>query len=94
MPDLGHGWRRATLASLDLVVTDDLDQGGGASGFNCDRPVTLDLPSLLSNAALGRREPAERIGFLFSGTGLADAAVAALVHERAQTLGFGRKQPM
>jgi ornithine cyclodeaminase/alanine dehydrogenase len=89
MVDLGWSWRRETLAALDLMVTDDLDQGGGASGFNCDRSIEIDLPALLRGNCPGWR-PGNRTALIFSGTGLADAAVAALVLEQAREQGLGR----
>jgi|GEM_PF-1770595 len=85
MPDLGHGWLRHSLDAFDLLVTDDLAQGGGASGFNTDREIAYDLADILPAMA-----PDARKALIFSGTGLADAACAALVYEHALERDMGR----
>lgn len=83
MVDLGWSWHRESLASLDFVVTDDFDQGGGASGLNFDGPFAADLPGLSLDTAVRSRKPEDRAALIFSGTGLADVAVARLIYERA-----------
>jgi len=86
MVDLGHSWRRETLSIFDIVVTDDFDQGGGASGFNFDGVIDADLPQVVSGAS--------RAALIFSGTGLADVAVAAAVFERALERNIGTVLPL
>lgn len=84
MPDLGHSWLRPSLAAFDLLVTDDLAQGGGASGFNTDRNVCWDLAG-----PLPARKPEDRTALIFSGAGIADAASAAMLYELALQRGAG-----
>lgn len=84
MPDLGHSWLRGSLEAFDLLITDDLAQGGGASGFNTDRRVEHDLGGPLPD-----RDPAARTALIFSGTGLADAACAAMIYECARDQNAG-----
>lgn len=88
MVDHGWCWKRESMTKLTRVATDDLDQGGGASGFNYDEPIKLDLAILTSSPEIGH-ERSGRSALLFSGTGLADLAVAGLAYSRARTLGIG-----
>ena len=86
MPDLGHGWQRKSLDAFDLLLTDDLDQGGGASGFNTDRPIMHDLAGSWPTPS-----PTARTALIFSGTGLADAACAAMIYDLAQRRSVGQQ---
>jgi ornithine cyclodeaminase/alanine dehydrogenase len=89
MVDLGYSWRRETLPVLDLIMTDAFDPGGGVSGLNLDARPAADIADLVSGKVPGRRGPNERTALIFSGTGLADAAVARLAYERAIERGVG-----
>lgn len=88
MVDLGWSWKRESLSRLDFVLTDDLDQGGGAAGFNFDGQIAVDIPAILAKPPA--LPPHVRSALIFSGSGLADVAVAELVLRRAKDLGLGK----
>jgi ornithine cyclodeaminase/alanine dehydrogenase len=80
--DLGRSWNSDTLGALQLVVTDDRAQSQalhmkGAMSYDGDFAYTL------GDLAAGARPPSGtgRRALIFGGTGLADLAVAALVHQ-------------
>lgn len=85
MVDRGYSWNAVSLKALDLVVTDDmaLSGPGGREALNYD-PLELsgDLTAV-SQGTVRRNAVSDRTALIFSGTGIVDAAVAALIYERA-----------
>jgi ornithine cyclodeaminase/alanine dehydrogenase len=88
MVDLGWSWKRESLSALDFVLTDDVEQGGGAAGFNFDGQIAVDIPSILAKPPA--LPPHARSALIFSGSGLADVAVAELVLRKAQEMALGK----
>jgi ornithine cyclodeaminase/alanine dehydrogenase len=93
MVDLGFSWRRESLSAFDRIITDDLDQGTGSHGLNVEKPVDTDLAGIVSGAGAGSGRSADRVAFVFAGTGLADVAMAKFVFTRALERGIGRWLP-
>lgn len=91
MVDLGFGWRRETLMHFDRVLTDNLEQSGprGTERLNFEGDYAGDLADIVSGRIPGRRSPEERTALVFAGTGLVDAAAAAVVFEKAVERGLG-----
>jgi ornithine cyclodeaminase/alanine dehydrogenase-like protein (mu-crystallin family) len=93
MVDAGRSWQKATLAGFGLMLTDYRDPTTRRSTekLNFDGTFEVDLCSLVG----GGNKPAltrdARRGLIFGGSGLADAAVAALVYARAQAAGVGQR---
>ncbi|MBV9749162.1 MAG: ornithine cyclodeaminase family protein [Acetobacteraceae bacterium] len=96
MVDLGYGWRKESLTALDRIFTDDLAEvaPGGSERLNYDGPYAGDIAGLAAGRIPGRLAPDERNALIFSGTGLADTAVAALVYEAALAKSIGRVLPL
>jgi ornithine cyclodeaminase/alanine dehydrogenase-like protein (mu-crystallin family) len=89
MVDVGRSWKPDGLASFTSCFTDEMQQArhraqqGGVSEFDAG------LAEVIGGLHSGRKSPEDRIALIFSGTGLADVAAAALVYERARALGRG-----
>lgn len=93
--DSGVSWNAATLGAFAQIFSDDVAQtrGHAEPGDATGADFAAGLAAVVGGAHPGRHEAAGRIGLLFSGTGLADAAAAALVYRRATALGLGRVLP-
>lgn len=93
MVDAGRSWRKATLSELDLVVTDYRDPSTRRSTekLNFDGTFDFDLSDLVGGGRAPELAREARRALIFGGSGLADAAVAALVHRRAVAAGAGRR---
>jgi len=85
MVDAGRSWQKTTLASFGLMLTDYRDPTTRRSTekLNFDGKFALDLCSLVGSGSRPTVAPEARHGLIFGGSGLADAAVAALVYARA-----------
>ncbi|MDF2466619.1 MAG: hypothetical protein K0Q43_4854 [Ramlibacter sp.] len=92
MPCMGASWDMSTMLAIDLLATDDADPRtmfaiepvAWTSAFHCDLAQLLQSPP---DAAT------RRSAFMFSGSALADAAAASLIHRRAVALGIGQTLP-
>jgi ornithine cyclodeaminase/alanine dehydrogenase-like protein (mu-crystallin family) len=94
MVDSGVSWDSATLAHFSQVFSDDVAQSQGhVEAGDATAPFVVGLADVVGGTHAGRRDARERIGLLFSGTGLADAAAAVLVYRRALSRGIGRVLP-
>ncbi len=87
--DLGFSWKGETLAQLDRVMTDDLDQAV-TEKLTYPKPYHGEVSGLVAGKTPGRQTAAERTGLVFAGIGLADVAVGAAVYEAARAKGIGR----
>jgi ornithine cyclodeaminase/alanine dehydrogenase len=96
MVDLGYSWHRATLASLDRVICDDLEQSGpgGSEKLNFDGTYAGEIADIVSRKIPGRVRPEERNAIIFSGVGLADTAAAIAIYEAARKRGIGTTLPL
>ncbi|MEI8145330.1 MAG: ornithine cyclodeaminase family protein, partial [Alphaproteobacteria bacterium] len=94
--DLGFGWRRESLSAFDRTFTDDHEQSTTRPGgtLNFDGPFTGEIADLVSGRMPGRLAETERNALIFSGTGLADVAVAAALYEAALAKGLGTVLPL
>jgi ornithine cyclodeaminase/alanine dehydrogenase-like protein (mu-crystallin family) len=92
LTDLGHCFHPETLAVIDKMATDDLEQSGpaGPEAMNYAFPYYAEIGELVAGAKPGREAEDERNGVIFSGIGLGDAAAGGLVYERAVENGLGR----
>jgi len=93
MVDAGRSWQKETLARFGIVITDYFDPTTRRSTekLNFDGTFEFDLCSLMGGGNAPRLVPDARRGMIFGGSGLADAAVAALVFARAQAAGVGQR---
>jgi ornithine cyclodeaminase/alanine dehydrogenase len=95
MVDSGVSWDNATLGHFSQVFSDDVAQSRGhVEAGDATAPFVAGLADVVGGTHAGRRDARERIGLLFSGTGLADAAAAVLVYRRALSRGIGRVLPV
>lgn len=94
--DLGFGWRRNSLATLDRTVTDDHEQSttGPNGTLNQDSPIGAELCDVVAGKVPGRASPEERNALIFSGTGIADLAAASLIYATAVERGLGTRLPL
>lgn len=77
--DLGVPWHRDSLANLDRVVIDDLDQEAAQSSKLCDPSIVSgDLSGLVLGDTPGRSAASDRTAFLFRGHALGDLALSVL----------------
>lgn len=77
--DLGVPWHRDSLANLDRVVIDDLDQEAVQSSKLCDPSIVSgDLSGLVLGDTSGRSAASDRTAFLFRGHALGDLALSVL----------------
>ncbi|HZP77792.1 MAG TPA: ornithine cyclodeaminase family protein [Pseudolabrys sp.] len=91
MVDYGVSWKAESLAQLNRCFADDAEQAAiRAEHGDVVVSFAAGLADVIGRAKPGRLAPEERIALLVSGTGLADAAAAALVYERARALGLGQ----
>ena len=95
MPDSGRAWSATCGRGFDVVVTDDLDPRTREplDNLNYRGLIAGELSEVLSDPAYGRLPAAARRGIAFAGSGLADAAIAALVYEAALAAGLGMRLP-
>ena len=93
MVDAGRSWQKATFAQFGLVITDYCDPitRRSTEKLNFDGTFEFDLCSLMGNDRRTEMTANARRGLIFGGSGLADAAVAALVYARAQANGVGQR---
>ena len=91
--DLGWFWIPESLAILDRVVTDDLDQAV-TEGLPQTNTYDGDVAALVAGTLPGRQTRDERMALIFAGLGLADVAVGAAIYERAQKRGIGSVLPL
>ncbi len=93
MVDAGRSWQKATLAGFGLILTDYRDPATRRSTekLNFDGTFDIDLCDLVGGSNRPAVAADARRGLIFGGSGLADAAVAALVYARAQAAGAGRR---
>ncbi|OWK19971.1 hypothetical protein AJ88_35020 [Mesorhizobium amorphae CCBAU 01583] len=95
MVDRGNGWDRASLSCIDTVITDDLALSGplGEEGINFE---PKRLAGDLADLSLGRVQHSSRgrAAIIFSGAGIVDAAIGALVYQRARATGKGVLLPL
>ncbi|RWE15272.1 MAG: ornithine cyclodeaminase family protein [Mesorhizobium sp.] len=95
MVDRGNSWDRASLSCIDTVITDDLalsgPQGEGGINFEPKR-----LAGDLGDVSLGRVQYSShgQAAIIFSGAGIVDAAIGALVYQRARATGKGVLLPL
>jgi alanine dehydrogenase len=95
--DLARSWKRETLRSVDLLVTDEHEQSRvmaqmGRMSFG--GAYDADLADLASGARPGRTSSTQRTMFSFSGHALADLAAAQVVYEIAMRDGLGVQLPL
>ncbi len=93
--DRGGSWEASSLSNLDLVLTDDLALSGpdGEEWINFDpHRLAGDLADL-SRGAL-RKATNGRSALIFSGAGIVDAAIAALVYRKCRELEAGQLLPL
>ena len=93
MVDLGLSWHAESLAGLDRVVTDDIDQAG-SERIAYAKAYDGDVAGLVAGSTPGRVGERERCGLIFAGLGLADVAVAAAVYRQAAERGVGQRLPL
>jgi ornithine cyclodeaminase/alanine dehydrogenase-like protein (mu-crystallin family) len=96
MVELGYAWRRESMTVFDRVVTDDVEQSapGGAEQLNYQGAYAGEIADLVSGRIGGRLAANERNALVFSGIGLADAAPAAVVYEKAVAKELGTILPL
>ena len=84
--DLGHGWPRDALATLDALYIDDLAQERvmptDTRLADLDA-VAGDLMALVTGAAPARQTPDQRIAFLSRGPAASDLSLVALALQQA-----------
>jgi ornithine cyclodeaminase/alanine dehydrogenase len=93
MVDAGRSWGKETLVHIDRIITDYRDPltGRSTEKLNFDGRFEADLCDLVGGQASLDIAAGARRGLIFGGSGLADAAVAALVYKRAQAAGIGQR---
>jgi len=93
MVDAGRAWQKSTLAGFGLILTDYRDPTTRRSTekLNFDGTFDIDLCGLVGASSAPELAQDARRGLIFGGSGLADAAVAALVYARAQAAGVGQR---
>ncbi|WP_281024395.1 ornithine cyclodeaminase family protein [Microvirga calopogonii] len=96
MVDRGWSWAPDSIPAFDRIVTDDLELSGpgGSERLVVPGPFAGDVADLVTGAVSGRNDASERTALAFAGTALADAAVAALIYERAMACGIGTGLPL
>lgn len=82
------------MQAFDRVVTDDVDHAIGSHGLHFGKPIDTDLAGIMSGKDATPQSSAERVAFVFAGTGLADVVLASLVFGRAVERGIGRILPL
>ncbi|MBZ6074859.1 ornithine cyclodeaminase family protein [Microvirga puerhi] len=95
--DLGHPWRGESLRMIDILATDDHAQAADPANrarLRHQGPFDVDLASLVSGTAAGRRTEEQRAMFLFPGLALGDLAVAAAVVAEARRTRRGVYLPL
>lgn len=89
MVDVGRSWNRDGMDCFTNSFTDEIRQAryrAQEGGFDKFEASLIDVVGRLHP---GRASLRARIALVFSGTGLADVAAAALVYKRARALGLG-----
>ncbi len=91
--DQGVSWFKASLAGIDIAVTDDIAQAG-TENVNFPRAYDGEVASLVAGRLAGRKDARQRTALVFAGLGLADVAVGAAVYDQAVRKGVGRVLPL
>jgi alanine dehydrogenase len=89
MVDMGFSWDATTATQLGEIFTDAFEPGTRSSRemLNIPGPFAADLAELIVAPARWRHQSGSRRAFVFAGAGIADAAAAAVVYERAAARG-------
>lgn len=88
--DLGRSWRPEGLECLNFLATDDHEQSNALSeSGKLTRPRAFDADLSQLALASDRLKAPLRSMFIFSGSGLADLAVAELAYKSARARGVG-----
>jgi ornithine cyclodeaminase/alanine dehydrogenase-like protein (mu-crystallin family) len=92
MACMGFSWDVATLGAFEVLATDDYDPATRRSNEKLafGGPFHAEIAQLL--AAPRAHDGTRRSALLFAGSGLADAAAAALIYRRA--IERGLSQPL
>jgi ornithine cyclodeaminase/alanine dehydrogenase len=94
MVDLARSWIPASMACVDRVLVDDLEQERRMADPLLDPALIAgDLVGLASGKAAPRRSAQERLVFAFRGLALGDLALAALCYRKAVEQGVGQSLP-
>lgn len=90
MACMGFSWDVATLGTFEVLATDDYDPATHRSNEKLafGGPFHAEIAQLL--AAPRAHDGTRRSALLFAGSGLADAAAAALIYRRAIERGLGQ----
>ena len=94
--DYASYWHPNTLAQMDLLCTDDVEQYQAhlASGYLRGCPsIDLELATLIAGLNPGRKDSMQRTFACNLGLALEDVVVAQAVVERAKTRGIGTWLP-
>ncbi|MCB9945240.1 MAG: ornithine cyclodeaminase family protein [Geminicoccaceae bacterium] len=93
MVDLGISWKPGTFDALDLIITDDSSQ---AATEQLAKPELYrgEIADLVAGRLAGEEMHSGRTALIFAGIGLADAAAAARVFQRATERGVGMVLPV
>ncbi len=95
--DLGRSWHSDNLALIDVLCTDDHEQGAeqkAAGKLPQTAAFHADLSELANRSHSGRRGPEDRTMFMFPGFALSDLALAVCYYEAAQKRGLGTTLPL
>ncbi len=89
--DMGLAWASETFSGFDFLASDEVDPQTRRSPerLNFQGSFDADLATLLAHPAVAGPQEKGRLAFVFAGSGLADAAVAAEVHRRAAERNIG-----
>lgn len=91
MACMGYSWQPESLYQLDLLASDDADPETRCAlePVAWSGAFDADLAQLLAGPPLWREQA--RSAIMFAGSGIADAAAAALIWRRANENGFGHR---
>lgn len=88
--DFALPWIRAGMSAFDGIIVDDVEQEAAAEKPMVDPELVRgDLQGLVTGAAPGRTDPAQRMAFVFRGLAIGDLALAALAYGKAREAGKG-----
>lgn len=92
MACMGHSWDAGSIGALDLLVTDDCDPATrlALEPVSWGGRFNADIGQLLARPDEWRPSGSTRSAAIFAGSGIADAAAAALIYRRALERGIGR----
>lgn len=94
--DLGRSWHDDSLAQLEIIATDDLEQSLDqiqTGRLHYRGRFDADLAQLVGGQKPGRRDERQRTTLIHPGAGLGDLAVAGRLYERAREKGVGTRLP-